>query len=790
MKPLWISAGAAAAGAIMLAILFPRVDPSASLRLGLDRAKAIERARQLAARYGVDTAGWRAAVWDEASDKHRAYLAAYPDDPAARLFSPLTVTVVLTDPSGRRKAETALFPDGRPAEWKLTDSRGGAVSTALSPRPSAEDVLADFLGANRASFSSPVTSEREGVTHTIWDWSAPNRFPLMATIEMEQKDGVLRAAKLTPAYGEQFDRRFAASRTNRLASVALWVRALALLPALVFCFWAAIRGRFNYRIALLLSMVQLLWAAASFWGSTYQPQILQLWHPDGSSTIDLDTGINHWGWSLWAGLSFFTLFVFAGAGCAMRVAGNREKWRSLDLVARGEVRNSAVGGAVAIGLLSGIGLAAVPYVVAAVSGAAVNFHSTDALVAPFPGAVAVRLSAAVLAVELFGFLFPLAGYLKKPWLRWPVFVPAGLLLSLLVSPFSSPGAGLSTAGLLFCGYLLIYLRGDLLALMTAMVGARAVLVPCLLLSQPAGSLRQSGLLLLGVGAAAIAASVHLATRRREHEDYTAGAAESALADSSEAEPFAKSSRERLEAEFEVARRAQQDALPAAPPVLAGYSLAGWCEPARQVGGDLYDFFPLADGRLGITVADVSGKGVPAALYMMVTKGLLTAVSRDSSDLAYILEQINLHLYRACRRRVFVTMAAVALDAARHRLQYGRAGHNPMVWRRTRRAETVMLKPIGLGLGMAPAEAFKRNLEVQELELEPEDALVLYSDGVTEAVNEGMEQFGERRLIESLEAADGRSADDTRDALLRDLAGFMGAMPARDDITVVVLRVAA
>src|SRR5262249_58622810 len=113
----------------------------------------------------------------------------------------------------------------------------------------------------------------------------------------------------------------------------------------------------------------------------------------------------------------------------------------------------------------------------------------------------------------------------------------------------------------------------------------------------------------------------------------------------------RSSRHRLEAEFQAARQPQQDALPAAAPPVEGYSLAGWCEPAQQVGGDLYDYFPLPDGRLGIAVADVSGKGVPAALYMMVTKGLLAAVSRDSNQLAYILEQINLHLYRACRKKV-------------------------------------------------------------------------------------------------------------------------------------------
>jgi sigma-B regulation protein RsbU (phosphoserine phosphatase) len=207
-----------------------------------------------------------------------------------------------------------------------------------------------------------------------------------------------------------------------------------------------------------------------------------------------------------------------------------------------------------------------------------------------------------------------------------------------------------------------------------------------------------------------------------------------------------------------------------------------------VGGDLYDFFPLPDGRLGVAVADVSGKGVPAALYMMVTKGLLTAVSKDNHQLSYILEQINLHLYRACRKKVFVTMAAVVLDSANGRMEYGRAGHNPIVWRRVRKGETTLVKPPGLGLGMTPGERFTRSLRIDELDLESDDAIVLYSDGVTEAVDQAMEQYGEARLMRAVERTDGRSALDSRDAILGDLRAFMGSTPARDDITLVVIRV--
>ena len=176
--------------------------------------------------------------------------------------------------------------------------------------------------------------------------------------------------------------------------------------------------------------------------------------------------------------------------------------------------------------------------------------------------------------------------------------------------------------------------------------------------------------------------------------------------------------------------------------------------------------------------------------MMVTKGLLTAAAQDSSDLAHILKGINGHLHHACKRKVFVTLAAIVVDPAGGPVEYARAGHNPIIWRRTRRGETLMVKPGGLGLGLAGSEQFSRCLRIDRLEVEPGDAVILYSDGVTEAVNATLDQFGEDRLIRSVEQTDGLNAEETRAAILSDLAAFTGTTPARDDVTLVALRVKA
>jgi Stage II sporulation protein E (SpoIIE) len=581
------------------------------------------------------------------------------------------------------------------------------------------------------------------------------------------------------------------------------LRTMVYFATLCFCLWTLIRKRLQWRIPLVLVAAQVVWAAWGFWGGT-DSQILaqmRLPHPaaampqsaatgsgDGSSySAGYDAGYSAGGT---AGLalargtpSFLWLFVFAGAGLAVG-AGKRAKWRSLQLVCRGEIFNRVVGTPVALGMLGGIGIAVLPYLLVAtkwVPGSELSLRSADALLAPLPATTAIRMYSAVLGLLVFGFLFPLAERIRKAPLRWAALVPVGVLLVAKWMPFETAAPNVAAAVAVFGAYLLLYVHGDLLAAMIGMIAARAVIVPCVLLCQPVRSARESAFWLLILGAAAIITSVYWALRGGEPDEPRA------FYPLAGAETTEKPDRERLQAEFQVARKAQQDALPAGAPVVDGYSLAGWCEPALQVGGDLYGYFPLPDGRLGVAVADVSGKGVPAALYMMVTKGLLSAVTRDSSGLAYILEQINLHLYRACRRKVFVTMAAVVLDPSSRRVQYGRAGHNPVVWRRARLGGTVLVKPPGLGLGMTRAERFARILAIEDLDLESGDAIVLYSDGITEAVNEAMEQFGEERLMRSVESTDGQSATESQAAILRDLARFMGPTPARDDITLVVIR---
>jgi serine phosphatase RsbU (regulator of sigma subunit) len=250
----------------------------------------------------------------------------------------------------------------------------------------------------------------------------------------------------------------------------------------------------------------------------------------------------------------------------------------------------------------------------------------------------------------------------------------------------------------------------------------------------------------------------------------------------------RSERELLRAEFAEAREAQMGMLPEKPPVIEGFSVAAVCQPARDVGGDLYDFVEFPDGHWGFCVADVSGKGVPAALYMTMTKGLLASEGRVAGDLSELVLALNEPLYLAGRKKTFVTLVMARLDPKTRSLEIVRAGHNPILWRRAGRNETVYLQPEGLGLGLVSNKLLRRRLELRKIQLEAGDTVLLYSDGLTEAENPRLELFGEDRLLRIVERSDGLSADELMKEILADVEVFKEGADPHDDLTLMVVKV--
>lgn len=246
-------------------------------------------------------------------------------------------------------------------------------------------------------------------------------------------------------------------------------------------------------------------------------------------------------------------------------------------------------------------------------------------------------------------------------------------------------------------------------------------------------------------------------------------------------------RERLLTEVALAREAQRSLLPSNPPVLPGVSVAAACIPAGEVGGDLYDYLSFASGRTAFCVADVSGKGVTASVYNSYAKGMLAALARRNASLETLAAELNGHFLETARRKTFFTLVVALLDPKLRTLRLLRMGHNPPLLQRAS-GDAEWLRPPGLGVGLGSNKSLMRVLQIQTVQLEPGDTLVLYSDGLTEAMNPDQELYGEDRLRETVAKNAGMDAAALNEVLLRDVDLFRKGAEPNDDLTLLTLRI--
>jgi serine phosphatase RsbU (regulator of sigma subunit) len=238
-------------------------------------------------------------------------------------------------------------------------------------------------------------------------------------------------------------------------------------------------------------------------------------------------------------------------------------------------------------------------------------------------------------------------------------------------------------------------------------------------------------------------------------------------------------KERMEQELKVARLIQHTLLPKSLPELDKYRIAAHYRPAREVGGDFYDFLHLGNGRLGLVVGDVTDKGVPAALVMATTRTLLRAVAQRLDRPGEVLERVNSVLHPDIPPNMFVTCLYAVLDPASGRLRYANAGHDLPYRRHSGGASE--LRATGMPLGLMPGMSY----EEKEVLLEPGDTVLFYSDGIVEAHSPEREMFGFPRLQDFVGAHPGGEA--LVEFLLSELSRFVGEdWEQEDDITLVTL----
>ncbi len=242
-------------------------------------------------------------------------------------------------------------------------------------------------------------------------------------------------------------------------------------------------------------------------------------------------------------------------------------------------------------------------------------------------------------------------------------------------------------------------------------------------------------------------------------------------------------KERLEREMELAAEIQRQILPEHAPDIPGYELAGWNRPARHIGGDYYNYLRTAEGRWVLTLGDVSGKGMPAALMVSILHSALRLMLDRHEVGPTLFERLNHHVLDSSAPAKYITLLVAELDPATRRLGYVNAGHNPGVVLDLA-GNVRQLPSTGLPVGLLPGGSFQRS----SVELAPGDLVCLYSDGLTEAANRAGDEFGLGRLIDCLAA----SREQSLEAIIRSLdeatTRFAGGQPQGDDQTVVLLRV--
>ncbi|WP_417796443.1 SpoIIE family protein phosphatase [Terasakiella pusilla] len=238
----------------------------------------------------------------------------------------------------------------------------------------------------------------------------------------------------------------------------------------------------------------------------------------------------------------------------------------------------------------------------------------------------------------------------------------------------------------------------------------------------------------------------------------------------------------LEQELDIARQIQTSVLPSDLVVDGVVELHGTMKAAKEVGGDFYDFFEIDEDRIGVVVADVSGKGVPAAFFMLISRTLLKSTAMFGLSPSQVLHRLNDLLSAENEQMLFVTMMYGEINVKTGEFRYANAGHNPAYL--LRKGES---QPVEMPDGMALAVMEGMDFEEASLSLGPDDMLVLYTDGVTEAFNNKEELFGEDRLKKALDGFVDKNIADLPTGLRKCVDDFAGEVPQADDITIVGLR---
>ena len=240
-------------------------------------------------------------------------------------------------------------------------------------------------------------------------------------------------------------------------------------------------------------------------------------------------------------------------------------------------------------------------------------------------------------------------------------------------------------------------------------------------------------------------------------------------------------------ELEIAREIQMGLQPENHPRVGCLDISAFYQPAREVGGDYYDIAQLDEHRIAVMIGDVSGKGMPAALYAVKLQGLFESLTSLLTSPKDILVRMNESIKERLQRTYFMTAVLAFINTESGKMRLARAGHNAPIYYNARKQKVTLLKPTGLGIGLADGDIFAAELAEKEIPLTQDDILVFYTDGIVEAMNAAKEQFGEERLARLVAENSALSAKDLQDKIVYDLSHFCSRALLDDDATLVVMK---
>jgi len=244
-------------------------------------------------------------------------------------------------------------------------------------------------------------------------------------------------------------------------------------------------------------------------------------------------------------------------------------------------------------------------------------------------------------------------------------------------------------------------------------------------------------------------------------------------------------KQRLEKELDVARDIQKRILPKENPELENLSISSFFIPAFEVGGDYYDFFEISKTKLGFIIADVSGKGISAAFIMAEVKGIFNSLSKMIDKPKQILEKANEILIHRLRKKDFVSALYGIIDSEKEELTFARAGHCPAILIRQNKIQS--FKTSGIGLGLTNCFDFNNHLEEIKINLRDSDTFVFYTDGITEAKNDKLEDFGEEQFANILVEYSDKNVNEIADQVIKEVSLFSSSHHQYDDITLIILK---